>query len=77
MTDVTVTPIAGPDGVNFIYLLGEVAGAPAVSTVRTVAAAALASGATTVAAEVAALRAEVEAAHTNWQAATAALANLQ
>lgn len=76
MTTVTVTPITGPDPVSFIYLKGEVVGTPAVTTVRTVASAALASGATTVAAEVAALRAEVEAAHTNWQAATAALAGL-
>jgi hypothetical protein len=73
---VTVKAIAGPDPIGFTYLLGEIAGAPAASQVRSVSNAALAAGTVTVAAEAAALRADVETAYANWQAAQAALAEL-
>lgn len=73
---VTVKAIAGPDPIGFTYLLGEIDGAPAVAQVRSVSNASLAAGSTTIAAEVAALRADVDAAYANWQAAQAALAEL-
>ena len=72
----TVKAIAGPDPIGFTYLLGEIADAPAVAQVRAISNAALAAGTVTVAAEAAALRADVEAAYVNWQAAQAALAAL-
>ena len=73
---VTVTAMDGPDPVNFVYLQGVIEGVPQVTQTRTIAAAALASGALTIAAEKAALIADVEAALINWQAAQAAISEL-
>jgi hypothetical protein len=73
---VKVTSVTGPDPVAFIYLRGEIEGFPQVTQTRSVACAALASGALTIAAEKAALIADVEQALTNWQAAQAALEEL-
>lgn len=73
---VKVEAVTGPDPVNFVYLKGSVEGVPQVTQTRTVAAAALASGALTIAAEKAALIADVETALTNWQAAQLALMEL-
>lgn len=73
---VSVSAIAGPDGSAFLYLFGEVEGYPHVARTRTVALAALASGALTVAGEKAALVADVEQALVNWQAAQQALLDL-
>jgi len=73
---VIVTRISGPDEGAFFYLQGAVEGIPAVTRTRTIALAALASGAVTVAGEKAALIADVEAAVVNWQAAQAALQEL-
>ena len=70
---VTVKAVSGPDPVNFVYLEGSVEGVPQVTQTRTVATAALASGALTIAGEKAALIADVEQALVNWQAAQAAL----
>lgn len=73
---VKVDAVTGPDPVNFVYLKGSVEGVPQVTQTRTIASAALASGALTIAAEKAALIASVEQALTNWQAAQAALQEL-
>ena len=73
---VTVKAVSGPDPVNFVYLEGSIDGHPQVTQTRTIASAALASGALTIAAEKAALIADVETALTNWQAAQAALSEL-
>lgn len=72
---VTVRSVQGPSDA-FVYLEGSVEGVPQVARVRSVACAALAAGTVTIAAEKAALIAEVEQALVNWQAAQAALAEL-
>lgn len=73
---VIVRAVTGPDPVNFVYLEGSVEGVPQVTQTRTIAAAALASGAKTIADEKAALIASVETALTNWQAVQDALNGL-
>ena len=73
---VTVKAISGPDSGAFLYLSGYIEGVPQVTQTRTVALAALASGALTVEGEKAALIAAVEQAWTNWNAAQAAIASL-
>lgn len=73
---VLVRAVTGPDAVNFVYLEGCIEGVPQVTQIRSIASAALASGACTIASERAALVASVEQALTNWQAAQAALEQL-
>jgi hypothetical protein len=73
---VNVSQTTGPDSGAFLYLLGADADYPHCDTVRSVALAALASGSLTVAAERAALVADVEQKVTNWIAAQAAIGEL-
>jgi hypothetical protein len=73
---VVVKSTAGTESGAFMYLLGTDPYYPHCDTVRTVALAALASGALTVAAERAALVADVEQKITNWIAAQAAIGEL-
>jgi hypothetical protein len=72
---VTVRQVAGPDPA-FLCLEGSVEGFPQCTATRSISLAALASGALTVAAEKAALIAQIETNHTNWLAAQAALQEL-
>jgi hypothetical protein len=64
------------DNINWIVLEGTVEGVPEVTHRRSVPTSALASGATTIAAEKAALIDTVQTHLTNWQAAQDALAQL-
>ncbi len=73
---IIVKQVQGPNEGAFLYLQGSHQGYPHVTRVRSVALAALASGALTIATEKAALIAEVEQAIINWSAAQAALADL-
>jgi hypothetical protein len=73
---INVTQTTGPDSGAFLYLLGADVDYPHCNTVRTVALAALASGALTVASERAALVADVETKIINWIAAQAAIGEL-
>jgi hypothetical protein len=73
---INVTSTTGPDTGAFLYLLGADDAYPHCDTVRTVALAALASGALTVAAERAALVSDVEQKILNWNAAQAAIGEL-
>lgn len=70
-----VTSIAGPDPA-FLYLSCAIEGYPACTTTRSIALARLADGTLTVAAEKAALIAEVEQKKLNFDAAQAALQEL-
>jgi len=73
---IQVTSVTGPDTGAFLYLKGSDPAYPHCDTIRTVALAALASGALTVAGERAALVADVEQKITNWNAAQAAIGEL-
>lgn len=73
---VTVRIVKGPSEA-FVYLEGSVEGFPQVTRRRSVSCAALAGGRVTVAGERAALVTEVESALINWQAAQAALQELE
>jgi hypothetical protein len=74
---IQVTSIQGPDTEGaFLYLRAADPDYPHCTTVRTVALAALASGALTVAAERDALVADVEQKILNWNAAQAAIGEL-
>jgi hypothetical protein len=70
-----VKQIAGPDPA-FLYLLGSIEGYPACDTTRSIPLARLADGTLTVAAEKAALIAEVEQKRINFDAAQAAIGEL-
>ncbi len=72
---VTVKQATGPDPA-FLYLLAEIEGYPACSTTRSISLARIADGTLTVAAEKAALVAEVEQKRINFDAAIAALGEL-
>lgn len=75
-SSVTIKAVGGPDQFAFVYLEGSIPGAPQVTQRRSIATAALASGALTIAGEKAALEADVQQALTNWTAAQAALQEL-